>query len=88
MEERPGSEYDFIIVGGGSAGAVLANRLSEVRGWKVLLLEAGGRENVVSDVGILANHLQLGPLDWKYSVSPQPGRACLALTGGRCRWPR
>ena len=77
-------EYDFVIVGGGSAGAVLANRLSEVAGWKVLLLEAGGQETEISDTPALAAYLQLSPMDWQYKTEPQPGRACLGLTNGRC----
>ena len=76
-------EYDFVIVGGGSAGAVLANRLSEVSGWKVLLLEAGGQETELSDIPAQANDLQLGPLDWKYKTEPQPGRACIGHQNGR-----
>jgi len=82
------SEYDFIVIGGGSAGAVVANRLTEEPKWRVLLLEAGGDETEISDVPALAAYLQLGRMDWKYKTEPQPGRACLGHTDGRCNWPR
>ncbi|XP_065205514.1 glucose dehydrogenase [FAD, quinone]-like [Planococcus citri] len=80
-------QYDFIVVGGGSAGAVVANRLSEMENWTVLLLEAGGDETELSDVPLLAAYLQLSQLDWKYKSEPQPG-ACLAMNNRRCNWPR
>ncbi|XP_019697172.1 glucose dehydrogenase [FAD, quinone] [Harpegnathos saltator] len=81
--------YDFIVVGGGSAGAVVASRLSEVANWTVLLLEAGGNENEISDVPLLAGYTQLSELDWKYQTSPpSESRYCLAMTGDRCNWPR
>ncbi|XP_038217471.1 glucose dehydrogenase [FAD, quinone]-like isoform X2 [Zerene cesonia] len=80
-------EYDFIIIGAGSAGAVVASRLSEIGHWNVLLLEAGGDETEISDVPLLAGYLQLSKLDWKYKTEPQ-GTSCLAMEGGRCNWPR
>ncbi|XP_017779966.1 PREDICTED: glucose dehydrogenase [FAD, quinone]-like [Nicrophorus vespilloides] len=80
-------EYDFIVVGGGSAGAVVASRLSEIPSWSTLLLEAGPDENEISDVPSLAAYLQLSKLDWAYKIEPT-GRACLGMKNGRCNWPR
>lgn len=59
-------------------GAVLANRLTEMENWNVLLLEAGGDETEISDVPLLAAYLQLSKLDWKYKSEPQ-GTACLGI---------
>jgi len=89
--DQPGelilTEYDFVIVGAGSAGAVLANRLTEVEDWNVLLIEAGGDETEISDVPLLAAYLQLTQLDWQYKAEPQD-MACLAMKDDRCNWPR
>ena len=80
--------YDYIIVGAGSAGCVLANRLSANPAHTVLLLEAGGSDDLL-DVAIpaAAIRLQLTDNDWQYQTTPQP-HANLGMTGHRCRWPR
>ncbi|CAG4933207.1 unnamed protein product [Colias eurytheme] len=80
-------EYDFIVVGGGSAGAVVANRLSEIEGWNVLLLEAGGHETDISDVPLLSLYLHKSKLDWKYRTQPQDS-ACQAMKDKRCSWTK
>ena len=82
-----GEEYDYIIVGAGSAGSVLANRLSEDADTSVLLLEAGGRENYISELPFAAPALQRSELDWSYHTVGQRN-ACKAMKEQRSFWPR
>ncbi|XP_069679705.1 glucose dehydrogenase [FAD, quinone]-like isoform X2 [Periplaneta americana] len=81
------SEYDFIVVGGGSAGSVVASRLSEVNKWKILLLEAGGDPTPTSDIPALCFYLQNTEIDWQYRTEPQQGM-CQGLRDRRCNWAR
>ena len=72
------SAYDFVIVGAGSAGSVLANRLSEDPNVRVLVLEAG-RSDIPTEI---ENRIQVpaawptllgSEVDWGYRSVPQPG---------------
>ncbi|XP_068624003.1 glucose dehydrogenase [FAD, quinone]-like [Battus philenor] len=78
-------EYDFIIVGAGSAGCVIANRLSEVKKWKILLLEAGPEEPDVTSVPSLAPTLGRSSIDWMYRTQPEE-LTCRAQRGQTCAW--
>ncbi|XP_044738785.1 glucose dehydrogenase [FAD, quinone]-like [Chrysoperla carnea] len=80
-------EYDFIIVGSGSAGSVLANRLSEVPYWNILLIEAGQPESYFTDIPGLCVLYQLSDYDWAYKMEKVPG-VCMAMENQQCRWPR
>jgi choline dehydrogenase len=77
--------FDFIVVGAGSAGCVLANRLSEDGRHSVLLIEAGGSDrNPVFSIPLLAGAAYYWrPSNWHYSTAPQPG-----LDGRSVPWPR
>ncbi|XP_049877392.1 glucose dehydrogenase [FAD, quinone]-like [Pectinophora gossypiella] len=67
------TEYDFIIVGGGTAGCVLASRLSENRKWKVLLVEAGPEEPKMALIPGLTSEFRGSALDWQFSMRPKKG---------------
>ncbi|CAH2051947.1 unnamed protein product, partial [Iphiclides podalirius] len=79
--------YDFVIIGAGSAGAVVANRLSENPEWNVLLLEAGQDENVLADIPSLFPVLQTSSIDWQFATEPSE-EYCLSMVDTRCKWPR
>jgi choline dehydrogenase len=76
VSERYDAGYDFVIVGGGSAGSVLANRLSADPGVRVLVLEAG-RSDYPWDVFIHMPAALMFPIgsrfyDWRYESEPEP----------------
>ncbi|XP_065284591.1 L-sorbose 1-dehydrogenase-like isoform X1 [Dermacentor albipictus] len=85
--EKLHEEYDYVIVGGGSAGCVLANRLSADPAVTVLLIEAGGPEDATTEVPIYALLHYHGPYDWNYVTEPQE-HSCLSLKDKRSPWPR
>jgi 4-pyridoxate dehydrogenase len=78
--------YDYIIVGAGSAGCVLANRLTEDGAARVLLIEAGGRDThpyIHIPLGLGAMHKRR-MFDWGYDSEPEPvlnGRHIEAMRG-------
>jgi choline dehydrogenase len=75
MDQRT---VDFIIVGAGSAGAALANRLTENGRFRVLLLEAGGKTHRLSQVPIsFASFINRPGVNWLYASEPEDN------TGGR-----
>ncbi|MBM3766610.1 MAG: choline dehydrogenase, partial [Acidobacteria bacterium] len=80
-------EFDFVVVGAGSAGAVIAARLSEDPSCRVALIEAGERPPEVERMPIATAAMQLNPAtDWMYTADP--GKAGLGLHGWRVPVPR
>jgi choline dehydrogenase len=77
--------FDYVIVGAGSAGAVLANRLSQNGARRVLVLEAGGSDNKIW-IQIPLGYGKVfhdARINWKYTTEPVPG-----LGNRQSYWPR
>ncbi|XP_049311633.1 glucose dehydrogenase [FAD, quinone] [Bactrocera dorsalis] len=79
--------YDFVVVGAGSAGSVMASRLSENPNWKVLVLEAGGDPPQESEVPNLSLALQHTNYTWNY-LTEYSDNACWGFVDRRCYLPR
>lgn len=86
-QPRLRSEYDFIIVGAGSAGCAVANRLSENPNWNILLIEAGQSENLLMDIPMMVHYLQAYKVNWGYKTE-RSEKFCLAMNNNQCNWPR
>lgn len=81
----PATAFDYIIVGAGSAGCVLAERLSRDPTLSVLVLEAGGRDDslLIRNPMLMGQAIQSSRFNWHYDTTPQPH-----LNDRRLYWPR
>ena len=79
------TQFDYIIIGAGSAGCVLANRLTENGKFTVLVLEAGGNDNrfwIRTPIGYGKTFYDPA-VNWMYMTEPDPG-----INNQRSYWPR
>ncbi|KAK4887896.1 hypothetical protein RN001_004167 [Aquatica leii] len=86
-EKLNGGVYDYIIVGAGSAGSVIANRLTAQKNISVLIIEAGGEESNFTDIPLMSFFLQGLEYNWNYTTTRQ-NVSCLGYVNQQCVVPR
>lgn len=83
------AKYDFVVIGGGSAGATLAARLSEDQSVSVLLVEAGAEATELNaKIPVACGQLQKADRDWAYFTEECGEHAFKGIAGKRSFWPR
>lgn len=82
-----GDVFDFIIVGAGTAGSVIASRLTEISDWKVLLIEAGADPPSTATVPNFYLNLQRSVNDWKLNTQREKN-LFKGMLGKINHWPR
>ncbi|XP_072746637.1 neither inactivation nor afterpotential protein G [Anoplolepis gracilipes] len=85
--DYPETHYDYVVVGAGTSGCVIASRLSEMSNVTVLLVEAGGYFGWTSVIPLLAPMMQGTEVDWAYKTEPQVFSS-RGFNGYRQNWPR
>jgi choline dehydrogenase len=84
-QAQSAAAFDFVVIGAGSSGCVLANRLSADATHRVLLIEAGGPSTNEPSITTPSRWVSLigSAYDWNYQTEPETG-----LAGRELRWPR
>ncbi|XP_068623930.1 glucose dehydrogenase [FAD, quinone]-like [Battus philenor] len=83
-----GEKYDFIVIGAGTAGSLVASELSNLYpSYSILLLEAGDNPGINSEVPAFLFLNQNLENDWNYKVKPD-GNSCLGIKNGSCIWSK
>ncbi|XP_004921999.1 glucose dehydrogenase [FAD, quinone] isoform X1 [Bombyx mori] len=81
------TEYDYIIVGSGTAGSIIAHRIATETNYTYIVLEAGSKGHGLLDIPVLSPFLHKSVYDWNYETSPQEN-ACWGMVDHKCRLPQ